>query len=707
MTRGEDMITSDVGPMVKPKAPHLIDTHLEGGVAYIVFANPPMNTLTHALRCSLMSSLQIAQDDPSVKVICLRGRGGVFSTGLDASEMADLPPGTSESSPTLQDVCLTIENSSKPVVAALQGSVFDAGFALALAAHYRIIGPKARVATPETTVGLVPGGGITQRLPRLIGAAMALKVLLSGKAVTGVQTVALGICDQIVDMRGQSGVFAYCSDLIAGGADIRRSRDVRNGFDDAASYMKSITEQRLSMSRSHLKAPSLIVDCVEAALLLPFDAGLLREDAARFDVLGSAQVRAMTYATFAESRAATLNGFEASDALPVKKIGIAGVSNIALDIAMTALNNGFEVVIFGSDANQVALAQQKITRSYDEAVQQGSMSPAERAHCLPRFTGASELQSLEACEMVIDATTGSVDRRAQILTRIEEFVTPEAVLATISDHGFEHMSQHLSHPNRFLGMHFSSYVKSSRLVELARTSYVSNEAFATAHAVVCRLAKVPVCVKARDGLIANALQGAVWAAVDVLLLMGVHPSQIDRAMEQYGMEMGPCARLDTLGLQHFSGVVTTVLSDAGRQGCGGHGGFYDYVLTQNGPKRQDDATAVALIDEVRAGAGIDRVNMSDSEVCDRIVLAQSNAGAQALQDGVALRPSDIDAVMLLGKGYPRWLGGPMFAADVMRPLVVQKKLREFAKEAPDIWEPAAIWSQLVKSGDTLESTNNI
>lgn len=701
------MTIPEVAPALTPKVPSMIETHLEGGVAYILLANPPVNALTLALRNSLLSSLQIAQDDPSVKVICLRGQGGGFSTGLDPKEMTRLPSGANEASPTLQELCFAIENSSKPVVAALHGAVFEAGLALALAAHYRIIGPKSRVAAPEVTVGLVPGGGVTQRLPRLVGAAVSLEILLSGKAVMGSQTLALGLCDQVIDMRDQKGVTAYCADLVDRGAEVRRTSEVRNGFLDGASYMKNIAARRSTLSEMHLKAPQLIIDCVEAALLLPFDAGVRKEDAARLDVLGSAQMRAMSYAFFAEHRAAQPRGIDVSLARPVKKIGIAGVSNVALGIAKSALENGFEVVIFGSDANQVALAQGKITRSYDATLQQGGMSSAEHARCLARFQGASELESLKSCDMVIDATTGSVDRRAQILTRIEEFVAQNTILATISDHGFGSISQHLSHPDRFLGMHFFGMAHDVRVVELVKTDTVAPAAFATAYAVVRKLGKTPVSVTARDGLIANTVQSAVWAAVDVLLLMGVRPSQIDRAMENYGMSIGPCAHLDVLGLQNVSGAAATVLSDAGRHGRGGRGGFYDYILSEEGPKRQDDTQAMVLIDELRKGADIDRVMMSDAQVCDRIVLAQSNAGARALQAGVAARPVDIDTVMVLGKGYPRWRGGPMFAADVMRPLVVQKKLHQFAQEAPDIWDPSLLWGDLVRSGNDLKSLNNI
>jgi 3-hydroxyacyl-CoA dehydrogenase len=705
MTRGEDMTTSDATSAAEQTPQPLVDTRHDGGVAYIALCNPPANALTLDLRRSLLSSLQIAQDDPNVKVICLRGQGVGFSTGLSVAELAHLKGGVLEAAPTLDDLCRTIEESPKPVVAALQGSVFEGGLALALAAHYRICGPKAQFSAHEITLGLVPGGGVTQRLPRLIGAAAALEMMLSGKSVAGRHAKLLGLCDDIVDMQDLRGTRAFCQNLIHETPAVRRTSETSTGLSDGAAYMAAVDLHRARASQSHINASRLIVDCVEAALLLPFEAGVFRENTARLDALGSTQVRAMRYAHFAERRAAQPLGLNLKLARPVSVIGIAGVSNMALAIAMVALDRGFDVMVFGSDANQVALAQTKVARSYEQSAQQGHITPEMRDKILAQFSGACELQNLSKCDVVIDATSGSVERRAQILVRIEEFVSNDALLATISDRGFVKIAQDLSHPERFLGLHFFAPAQATQLVEVACTDELSDVALATAHAFVRKMGKVPVCISATDGLIANTLQEAAWNAVDVMLLMGVMPSQIDQAMEKYGMAIGPCANMDLLGLEHFSGVAATVLNDSGRTGRGGNGGFYDYVLTEKKPQRSDDKAALALIDAVREDAGIERVTLSEAQICDRIVLAQSNAGAHLLQNGVAARPVDIDAVMLLGKGFPRWHGGPMLAADVMRPLVVQKKLREFAAQAPDIWEPAQIWAELIKNGDDLESLN--
>lgn len=699
------MITSDATSAAEQTQRPLVETHHDGGIAYIVLCNPPVNALTLDLRRTLLSNLQIAQDDPNVKVICLRGEGARFSTGLPAAEMSQLKAGTLEAAPTLVELCRTIEESSKPVVAALRGSVFEGGLALALAAHYRICGPKTRLGAPEITFGMVPGGGVTQRLPRLVGAAVALEMMLSGKSVAGKHTKLLGLCDDVVDMRNSRNVAAFCQKLINETSPPRRTCDVAAGLSDGAAYMATLAQHRERADKSHINASRLIVDCVEAALLLPFEAGVFREDSARLDVLESSQVRAMRHAFFAERRAARPVGLNLSQARPVSAIGIAGVSSMALAVAAVALDHGFEVVVFASDADQVALAQSKIVRSYDQAAQQGNITPNMRDKILARFSGACELQSLSKCDLVIDATSGSSERRAQILLRIEEFVSKDTVLATLSDRGFEQMARDLSHPERFLGLHFFAPAQTVKVVELACTEGLSDVALATAHAAAHKMGKVPVCVLAHDGLIANTLQTAAWDAVDVLLLMGVAPSRIDHAMEKYGMPIGPCANMDLLGLEHFSGVAVTVLNDAGRAGRGGSGGFYDYVLTDKGPQRQDDRAALALIDTVREDAGIDRVTMSEVQITDRIILAQANAGARLLQSGLARRPLDIDAIMLLAKGFPRWQGGPMLAADVMRPLVVQKKLREFAAEAPDIWEPAQIWAELIKNGDDLEQLN--
>ncbi|RPE71817.1 short chain enoyl-CoA hydratase /3-hydroxyacyl-CoA dehydrogenase [Pacificibacter maritimus] len=700
MTRSDATVPEEHD--VKP----LVTTRSAKNVAYITLANPPVNALTVDLRRSLLSSLQLAQDDPSVTVICLRGQGAGFSVGFDVKELATLPEGQLEAAPTLSDLCAAIETSPKPVVAALHGTVFEAGLALALAAHYRVCGPKARFAAPEVTFGMIPGGGVTQRLPRLTGPNVALELLLSGKSIFGQQAQQVGLVDHVVDMRTPKGVASFCAKIQQTDRPAPRSCDVTTGLADGAGFMAEINRRRAKVPRHHASPARLIIDCVEAAVLLPFEAGLFREEAARVEMLGAPHVKAMRYANYAERRAVRPVDFDPQPAQPIQSIGIAGTSNMAVGLAMIALDRGFSVVLFGSDANQVALAQSKVTRSYDQAAQMGQVSEAEKNERLGRFLGSDGLRSLSACDLVIEASTGSVERRAQILSRIEEFVDKEALLATIGDHGFTRIAQDLSHSDRFLGLHFFAPVQAVRLVELVRPENLSQRAFASAYAAMRTLGKAPITVPAQDGLIANTLQAAIWDAVDVMLLLGVSPSQIDTAMENYGFATGPCAQMDALGLAHLSGVAPTVLVAEGRLGRGGSGGFYSYSLSQSDAIRGDDSAAIAILDPIREGAGIDRVFMSDSEICDRIVLAQANAGAKALQTGAASRPIDIDAVMLMGKGYPRWHGGPMMAADIMTPLVVQKKLRQFSLEAPDIWEPVQLWAELIKNGDLLENLND-
>ncbi|TNE65366.1 MAG: hypothetical protein EP336_13170 [Rhodobacteraceae bacterium] len=675
----------------------LVQIRREGRLALLCLSSPPVNTLTPELRRALLAAFEAAESAPEVQAIVLMAEGTSFCTGFPADTLA-----AEEPAPSLNTVCDRIEACLKPVIAALHGSTLEAGFALALAAHYRVIGRRSRLGAPEITLGLVPTGGVTQRLPRLVGPGVALEILLSGRPVPAPQALKLGLVDEMADSKSPAeAAIALAERFLAGERGPRPTRAIARGLRDGEAYMKEIAARRAEIKGARIAAPARIVDCVEAALILPFEAGVARESVARADCFDSEEAKALRHAYFSERRAARLDGVEGLRPAEIGELGLVGTGSLALGIAVTALDHGLKVRLLGSAADQLVVAEQRITTAYTRAEQQGQITAEVRRERLAQFTATTRTDSLSGAGLVIEASAASTEARARLLARLEEFLPEDCVLATVADHGFAQMARDLAHPERFLGLHFCAPSQAIRVVELALRDDVSKQALVTAHGFVKRLGKVPVTLRARDGLIANRVQEAVWAAVDVLLLMGVRPARIDRVMREYGFPAGPCETMDALGLDHMRGAVAQFFATEGRRGKEAVQGFYDYASGQ-GP---DDTVAEAILADLRAQGGVPELELSDRDISERLLLAAANAGARLLQAGVVMRPVDIDVVMMLAKGYPRYHGGPMKAADLMGIFQAEKRLKSFAAAAPDIWEPATLWHELSKNGDNFEKLN--
>ncbi len=675
----------------------LVQSHRQGAIALLRLSSPPVNTLTPELRRALLAAFEAAESDPEVGAIVLMAEGTSFCTGFPADTLA-----AEELAPSLNTLCDRLEACPKPVIAALHGSTLEAGFALALAAHYRVIGRRSRLGAPEVTLGLVPTGGVTQRLPRLVGPGVALEMLLSGRPVPAPQALKLGLVDEMADSKSPAeAAIAMAERFLAGGRGPRPTRDVTRGSKDGAAYMKEVAARRAEIKGARIGAPGRIVDCVEAALILPFDAGVARESVARADCFASEEAKALRHAYFSERRAARLDGVEGLRPAEIGELGIVGTGSLALGIAIAALDHGLKVRLLGSAADQLVVAEQRITTAYTRAEQQGQISAELRQERLAQFTATTRTDSLGDAGLVIEASAAPTEARARLLARLEEFLPEETVLATVADRGYAQMARDLAHPERFLGLHFFAPSQAIRVVELAVRDGVSKQALVTAHGVVKRIGKVPVTLRARDGLIANVVQDAIWSAVDVLLLMGVRPARIDRVMRDYGFPVGPCETMDALGLAHMRGAVAQFFAAEGRTGKEAGQGFYDYAKGQ----APDDRTAEAILADLRAQGGVPLLVLSDRDITERLLLAAANAGARLLQAGVVMRPVDIDVVMMLAKGYPRYHGGPMKAADLMGIFQAEKRLKGFAVAAPDIWEPATLWHELSKNGDNFEKLN--
>ncbi|MBW6417394.1 enoyl-CoA hydratase-related protein [Celeribacter sp. PS-C1] len=674
----------------------IIERHED--IALLRLSRPPVNLLTQEMRQALWDAIAQVEADTEVNAIVLLGSGASFCTGFAPDSLV-----AQDAAPSLNALCDRISSCQKPVIASLHGATIEGGLALALAAHYRVMGRAARLGAPEISLGLVPTGGVTQLLPRLVGAGPALELLLSGRPVSGPQAAKLGLVDELAQKRTGEAAVAYAKRLVASGQGPRPTRDRTEGLRDGASYFKEIVARREKIREARLLAPARIIDCVEAALMLPYEAGLRREMVAREECFETEESKALRHAFFSERRAARLIGAEGAVPREVKTLGLVGTGTFALGIAIAALDHEIEVRLLGNSADQLVHDEQRINSVYTRAVQQGQLTSEQRDARLKALIATTQLNGLAEADLVLDATAGSIEARTRLLARIEEFLPDTTVLATVADRGFARIAQELAHPERFVGLHFFAPAQAVRVVELACGQGVDANALATAHGFVRGIGKVPVTLRARDGLIANVVQEAGWSAVDVLLLMGARPARIDEVMRSYGFPAGPCEVMDALGLNHMSGAVAQFLVGEGRKGKAVGSGFYDYL--ESGER--DDSQTEAILADLRRQGGVPDLRLTDRDIFERIVLAEANAGARLLQAGTVEHPDDIDVVMMLAKGYPRYRGGPMQAADLMGLLHAEMRLKEFADQAPDIWEPATIWRELVKNGDNFEKLNLI
>lgn len=677
-----------------------VSMRIDGQVAVLRLPNPPANEITDALRKNIYDYISQADENVDIKAIVLMGAQGPFSAGLGVDRLCGV-----DEEPSLNKLCDRIELCKTPVVYAMCGAIFGDGLAIALACHYRIIGEFSRCATFEVTLGGVPGGGVTQRLPRLVGADHALDILLSGTPINSKTAVKIGLADEVAKNRTGIAALEFANNLIATGALPRPTRDAGIGLSDGAKYFATITRRREATREAKLDAPRAIIDCVEAALMMPFDVGLEREIIARADCLVSPQAEALQHAYRAEQGVEIRPDHDVISGRMVSKISVVGTGPVGIGLTFSALDHGLSVDLLGGHSDELVYAEQKIVTAYTRLLQQGKITEKTKDDCLSRLSATVSLTGLQSSQVIVDTTETSIRRRVNLLSRLEDQISDDAILATVADRGFVQLSTNLARPERFVGFHFFPPVSQVPVVELVRPDAVDPTAYATSFEFLRKIGKRPVTVAAKDGLVANAILAAATAAVDVILLMGARPAQIDHAMTEAGFSVGPCRAMDQLGLSHDVGAVARYLVSYGRSGQATGGGFFDYC--ENSNQMGDDHVAENLIAGLRKEGGITPQKFTDQDVFDRIVLAMANAGAQALYEGTALRPVDIDTLMISAKGFPRKYGGPMKYADLKTPLQVEKKLHSFAQSAPDIWHPSPVWRELIKNGNNFEILNNI
>ena len=691
---------------------------VRGNVALMTIDNPPVNPLSSGVRQGLHDGLTQALADDAVAAIVLTGAGRAFIAGADISEFG----GKSEG-PSLGDCLAAMDNSSKPIVAAINGTAFGGGLEVALCCHYRVIAPSAPVGLPEVKLGLLPGAGGTQRLPRLIGAEKALSFILSGDPIPGPAAVQMGIADHLSEGDIVEDGLSFAADIIAKGSPIRRIRDEEEIVRQARDNTEIFDNARKNAARKMRKrfAPEMIVQCVEAAVNLgDFDAGIAVEQECFAKCLNHPQRESLIHMFFAEREVAKIPDVPKDTATQdITSAAVIGCGTMGGGIAMSFLNVGIPVIAV--EMNQEALDRGLgvIKKNYDIQVQRGRMSAEEVDKRMSLIRGTTDYADISDVDVIIEAIYENIDVKVETFKKMDAVAKPGAVLASnTSGLDIDKMAAATSRPEAVIGLHFFSPANVMKLLEIVRGENTSKEVIATSMKLGRTLNKIAVLSGNAPGFIGNRMLAGYTRQAGEIILQGATPYQVDNAILGFGMPMGPFQMNDLVGLdlgwraRKLGGMkpedvpitarVADKLCELDRYGQKTSRGYYIYP--EGSRAGQADPEVVKIVEETSAELGIERRPIEDEEVLKRCLYPLINEGARILEDGIAIRPCDIDIVYINGYGFPEVTGGPMFWADQIGLDNILADIKKFEAEyGGDIWKPAPLLEKLVAEGKSFAS----
>lgn len=689
----------------------------DGELAILRIDNPPVNPLSSGVRQGLHDGLKKAIADDAVKAIVLTGEGRAFIAGADISEFGGKPQG-----PSLHECLTMMEQSPKIVVAAINGTAFGGGLEVALCADYRVIAPKAPVGLPEVKLGLLPGAGGTQRLPRLIGAEKALQFILSGDPIPGPQAKALGIVSEVIEGDFLAGALQWTRQQVAQGAPKHRIRDDSGKAAADRGNDEIFAEARRSAARRMRGrfAPEMIIQCVEAAVNNDdFDAGMKVEAENFRKCLEHPQREALIHVFFSEREVAKVP--DVPKDTPVKEIasaGVVGCGTMGGGITMCFANAGIPVTVL--EMNQEALDKGLgvIRKNYEGMVARGRIDADAMEKRMGLITGTLDYADLGQADVVVEAVYENLDVKKEVFEKFEAVCKPGAILASnTSGLDVDAMANVTSRPEDVIGMHFFSPANIMRLLEVVRGAKTGKSTIATVMQLGKKLGKVAVLSGNAPGFIGNRMLAGYTRQAGEIILQGATPYQVDKVIGEFGMPMGPFQMHDLVGLdlgwraRKLAGMkpedvpitarVADKLCELGRFGQKNGRGFYIYP--EGSRAGQPDPEVVKLVEETSAELGIERRAIDDKEVKKRCLYALINEGARILEEGIALRPCDIDIVYINGYGFPEVTGGPMFWADQQGLDAIYQDILKFEAEYGDFWKPAPLLERLAKEGKTFAS----
>ena len=685
---------------------------LIGDIGVMSINNPPVNALSHSVRQGIQDACREAQADSSKAVVIICD-GRTFVAGADIKEFGQPPK-----KPFLPDLLNEIEASSKPMIAAIHGSALGGGFELCLASHYRCAVVTAKVGLPEVKLGLLPGAGGTQRVPRLTGITAALELITSGNPISATSAETLGIVDRIVDGDLREGALAYARGLIDRGAACRRSSELPAPDANPASCAE-FRQQLEKRARGQI-APQRIVDCIEAAANLPFPEGLQFEREAFLSLMTGPQSAGLMHIFFAEREAARVSGIDkTSPQRDIKSVAVIGAGTMGGGIAMNFANAGLPVKLLEVSDDALGRGLEIIVRNYAGGVKRGKMTQDEAIARRDLIQGTTDYAALADVDLVVEAVYENLSLKQDIFERLDDVCKPGTILATNTSYqDVNRIAAVTRRPQDVIGLHFFSPAHIMKLLEVVRAAETADDVLATCISLAKKIGKIPVVSGVCYGFIGNRMLQKYAREAQLCLLEGATPETIDTAMQQWGMAMGPMRVFDLAGLdigykarQGLSPEergdpkayrIPDTLVEMGRLGQKSGAGFYTYDPDTRA-YTFDDVTK-SVIEHAAESLGVARREVDASEIVDRLIYALINEGLKIVEEGIAQRPSDVDVVYVYGYGFPAHRGGPMHYADATGLDRVLERICEFRERfGAENWTPAPLLEQLVKEKRSLDS----
>jgi 3-hydroxyacyl-CoA dehydrogenase len=687
---------------------------VDGEVAVIVMNKPPVNGLGYDLRNGIAEALDEATANAAVKAIVLTGTARAFSGGADVTEFGK-PNALRE--PNLRVVISLLENCTKPIVAAIAGQCLGGGLELALGAHFRVALPDASLGLPEVKLGLLPGAGGTQRLPRLIGLEAALNIIVYGAPVAAAKLKGTPLIDEIIEGDLVAGATAFARKVVAEGRPLKRARDLKVRDPNAQAYLQ-FARNMVGGGAKGFPAPLKCVEAVANSVSKSFDEGMRLEREAFVTLMSTPESRALRHVFAAERAASKLPDVPENTKLrEIKTIGVIGAGTMGGGITMNFLNAGVPVALLEMKQEALDKGLATIRKNYENSMKKGKLTQAQVEERMSLVTPTLDYTSFRDVDLVIEAVFESMDVKETVFRTLDEVCKPGAILASNTSYlNLDKIATFTKRPEDVIGLHFFSPANVMRLLEIVRGAKTAPDVLATAMALAKRIKKIAVVSGVCDGFIGNRMLARYGAAASGLINAGALPQQIDGALQKFGMAMGPFRMGDLAGLDigwatrkrkaaeagvEMKPVVADRLCEAGRFGQKTGAGWYRYEAGKRDPI--PDPVTEGLITQYRTDAGITPRKVSDDEIVERCMFALVNEGARILEEGIAARASDLDIVYLNGYGYPLQRGGPMLYADIVGLPNVVRSLKRFAAEpgADPSWQPAPLLVKLAEDGKSF------
>jgi 3-hydroxyacyl-CoA dehydrogenase len=678
------------------------DLKTDGNIAVISVNSPPVNALSQNVREGLQEALNKALADPAVEGIVVRCDGRTFIAGADIREF-----GKPRKPPGLKDFQGLLDGAKKPVIAAVHGTALGGGLEFAMMCHYRIAVPSARCGLPEVNIGILPGGGGTQALPRIAGVERALEMMTTGRHVPAKEAKDLGIFDELApEGKLEDAAIAYAKKLVAEKKPIKRVRDLTDKIEAARKNPDLIANFKKANARRlrNMKAPENIIKCVEAAISLPFDDGMKRETELSAELHGGPQAPAMRHSFFAEREAAKIPDVpDDTEVIPVNTVGIIGAGTMGGGIAMNFANVGIPVKIVETKQEALDRGLSVIRKNYERTAQRGGMTQDDVEKRMKLISGSLDMGALKDVDLVIEAVFERMDIKKEVFARLDAIAKPGAILATnTSGLNIDEIASATKRPESVIGLHFFSPANVMKLLEIVRADHTSKAVIATSMKLAKKIGKVAALVGVCPGFVGNRILRQRQVEAQKLVLEGAMPWDVDRVLYDFGFPMGPFAMSDLAGLdigwvkeKSKGETLRDVLCEMDRRGQKTGAGYYDYDENRNA---RPSPVTEQIIKDFMAKKGVNGRKISDEEILERCLFPMINEGVQILADKKAIRSSDIDVIWQYGYGFPHYRGGLMYYGDQLGPAKVLAKMKEFQATMGDQFKPSPLLEKIVAEG---------